>query len=125
MTKQILAIISSRGEEHTYHLVRVLEAKMQEFGESEVEYCILEEVALHLCRRCYACITRGEEHCPFRDERSSIEERMLDADGVIFAAPNAVSNMRLLVDSGAYELNNMGDLAMLTVAIARLTASRP
>jgi NAD(P)H-dependent FMN reductase len=79
---------------------------MKEFGEAEVEYCVLEEAALHLCRRCYACISRGEEYCPFQDERAAIEERMLDADGVIFAAPNAVSNipwlMKNFMDRFAY-----------------------
>jgi hypothetical protein len=34
------------------------------------------------------CFAKGEEHCPLRDDRDVLIEKMMASDGVVFASPN-------------------------------------
>jgi multimeric flavodoxin WrbA len=67
--------------------VKKIEEFMQSAGDVEFEYLILKDANLLQCRGCYVCIMEGEDHCPFKDESSAIEQKMHAADGVIFATP--------------------------------------
>ena len=40
------------------------------------------------CRGCKLCVDKGEEFCPFRDDRDLLIENMMTSDGVVFASPN-------------------------------------
>lgn len=94
---KILVIMGSPREGNTYRAVKKIEEFMQSKGDVEFEYLMLKDVNLSQCRGCYACIMEGEDHCPFKDESSVIEQKMHSADGVVFATPVYVMNVSALM----------------------------
>jgi multimeric flavodoxin WrbA len=68
---------------------------------------MLGELNLGQCKGCYACIARGEDKCPLKDDRDLVVNEMLDADGVIFASPVYVNHisglMKCFIDRIGYE----------------------
>lgn len=61
---------------NTYRAVKKIEESMQSMGNVEFEYLMLKDANLSQCRGCYMCIMEGEEHCPFKDESSVLEQKM-------------------------------------------------
>ena len=104
---KVLAIMGSpRVRGNTYKVTKILEERMGSAGDVEFEYLFLREANLKTCLGCRACMERGEEFCPLKDDRAAIEEKMLAADGVIFASPTYVGNvsglMKNFIDRFAY-----------------------
>lgn len=104
---KILAIMGSpKGKGDGYKIVQHIESVMKESGEIEFEYLFLKDVNLELCRGCFTCISKGEEKCPLKDERSQIEKQILSVDGVILISPGYVGNvtwlMKNFIDRFAY-----------------------
>lgn len=103
---KILAIMGSWRKGNTYHAVRRIEENMNKTGNVDFEYLFLKDVNLAACKGCTTCILKGEQRCPLKDDRESIERRLLEADGVIFASPNYASNvsglMKTFIDRFAY-----------------------
>lgn len=104
----LLAIIGS-GRKHgnTYHAVQGLEKQLKALDASlTVEYLNLSEVTIQPCLGCRACFDQGEARCPRKDDVPMIAEKMLQADGVIFATPSYVctlsGQMKTLLDRLAY-----------------------
>ena len=54
----------------------------------------------------FTCISKGEEHCPLRDDRDCIVQKIESSDGVILASPNYAANvswlMKNCIDRFAY-----------------------
>jgi multimeric flavodoxin WrbA len=79
---------------------------IQAMGEVEFEYLWLKDAGLADCKGCTVCFLKGEQRCPLKDGRAEIEQKMLAADGVIFASPNYASNvsglMKTFIDRFAY-----------------------
>ncbi|TCL62315.1 multimeric flavodoxin WrbA [Hydrogenispora ethanolica] len=85
---KVLAVVgTTRKRGDNYHVIREIEASLRRMGGVEVEYLFLSEFELGFCLGCCACIFKGEEHCPKRALTRQIEGKMLEADGVILAAP--------------------------------------
>ncbi|MGI5819098.1 MAG: flavodoxin family protein [Armatimonadota bacterium] len=105
----ILAIMGSPRKGDTYHLTRQIEATMSGLGDVGFDYLWLRDADLRMCRGCCACFERGEEHCPLDDDRAEIEQRILAANGVIFASPvyalGMTALMKNLLDRFAYALH--------------------
>ena len=105
-TMSILAVIGSARKGNTYKTVKTIEENLKLLGNVNVEYLFLKEVDLKGCIGCTNCLVRGEDICPLKDERESIEQKMLHADGLIFASPNYVCNvsslMKNFIDRFAY-----------------------
>ncbi len=105
---RVLAIMGSPRRGDTFHLTQQIEATMSGLGDVEFDYLWLGDADLRMCRGCYACLERGEQHCPLDDDRAEIEERILDADGVIFASPvyamSMTAQMKTLLDRLAYAM---------------------
>jgi multimeric flavodoxin WrbA len=104
---KILAIIGSpRGKGNCYKLTRKVEEKMSLLGNVEFEYLFLKDVDLKPCRGCGLCYLKGENLCPLKDDRASVEQKMAEADGVVFATPTYVLNvsgiMKNFIDRFAY-----------------------
>lgn len=72
----------------TWAAVQKFESRLKESLEIEFENIFLKDVDLKLCRGCFLCLTKGEEYCPNKDDRAMLVEKMMNADGVIFATPN-------------------------------------
>jgi hypothetical protein len=103
---KVIAIIGSPRKGNTYRAIRRIEENMKTTGDVEFEYLWLKDAGLANCKGCTVCFPKGEQRCPLKDGRAEIEQKMLAADGVIFASPNYVSNvsglMKTFIDRFAY-----------------------
>lgn len=97
----VLAIMGSPNKKgHTYQVTREVESAMQALGEVEFTYLFLRDVNLEPCRGCFQCVTKGEQHCPIKDDdREAIVQQMAAVDGVILASPNYVGAVSGLTKS--------------------------
>ncbi len=86
--KRVTAFVGSARKQHTYAAVRQLLDNLRSLGEVEDEIIALSDYRLNTCRGCRLCFAKGEEFCPFKDDRDLLIEKMRSADGVIFASPN-------------------------------------
>jgi len=87
--KTVTAFVgSARKRGLTYIATRQFLDNLQSFGDVQGEIVFLSEYNLGVCRGCKACFLRGEERCPFKDDRDVLIEKMMASDGVIFASPN-------------------------------------
>ena len=53
-----------------------------------MEYVWLKDSNLQQCKGCFVCLTKGEESCSLKDDRDQLVQKLHEADGVVFAAPN-------------------------------------
>jgi multimeric flavodoxin WrbA len=95
---KILAIIGSpRGKGNTYRTVRKVEERMKAQGDIQFDYLFLKDANLQSCKGCNICLLKGEDRCPLKDDRADIDQRMREADGVVFASPTYVLNVTALM----------------------------
>lgn len=103
---KILVIVGSPLKGNTYLAAKKIEEFMRSMGNVEFEYLMLKDVNLSQCRGCFVCFLNGEEYCPCKDDAHLIEQKMHDADGVIFATPvygmNVSALMKLFIDRLSY-----------------------
>jgi len=81
---KILAICGSPRKGNSY---KALSEIRDIFPHIDYEILHLNNMNLNLCKGCYGCVIRGEEKCPLKDDRDMIIEKMMEADGIIFASP--------------------------------------
>jgi NAD(P)H-dependent FMN reductase len=97
---------SPRGKGSGYRVVQLIEKRMKAMGEVEFEYLFLKDANLQPCKGCYACIPKGEDKCPLKDDRAKIGQMILASDGVILSTPGYVQNvswlMKNFIDRFAY-----------------------
>jgi multimeric flavodoxin WrbA len=86
--KKVTAFVGSARKGHTYDATAQFLGKLQSLGDVEVEVVRLSDYRLGVCKGCQVCFLRGEEHCPLRDDRDLLIEKMMASDGVVFASPN-------------------------------------
>ncbi len=104
---KILAVIGSpKGKGSGHEIVRMIEDRMKAMGDVEFSYLFLRDANLKLCTGCYTCMAKGEEKCPIKDDRATIENMLLATDGVILSSPMYVLNvswlMKNFIDRFAY-----------------------
>ncbi len=89
---KIIAIIGSpRKKGNTYGVVEKIRLQLKKYNNDiDFEYIFLADQNIQLCKGCFACIARGADMCPLKDDRNAIEKKILDSDGVIVAAPSYV-----------------------------------
>ncbi len=85
---KITAIIGSARKKHSYKAAATFLDKMKTFGDIDYELVALSDYNLEICRGCKLCLDRGEEHCPMKDERDLLLEKLEQSDGIIFVSPN-------------------------------------
>ncbi len=91
---KILAIMGSpRKMGNTYKVTKKVEECMRQMGDVEFEYVFLKDLQLGQCLGCQSCFERGEDTCPLKDDRAMLEEKMHQADGVVFASPTYAFNV--------------------------------
>ena len=86
--KRIVAFVGSARKGHTYDAVVQFLGNLQSMGDIEYEIVRLSDYRLGVCRGCKVCFVKGEEHCPLKDDRDLLIEKIMASDGVIFATPN-------------------------------------
>lgn len=104
---KVIAIMGSpRGKGAGYKIVKKIEDRVKAMGDVEFEYIFLKDANLKPCMGCFNCVTKGEDKCPLKDDRAAIEQKMLEADGVILSSPGYVQNvsglMKNFMDRFAY-----------------------
>jgi multimeric flavodoxin WrbA len=80
---------SPRSRGNTMKVVSRIEEQMKQLSPEETfEYVHLGQVSLELCRGCYQCLALGEDRCPIKDARAELEQKMREADALVFACPH-------------------------------------
>jgi len=59
----------------------------------EFDYVCLSDMNLSVCRGCRICFTKGEEHCPLKDNLADLISRLKAADGIILGSPVYVEDV--------------------------------
>lgn len=85
---KVTAFIGSGRKGHSYHATEKFLQNLQSLGNVEYEMVRLCEYNIGICKGCRICFDKGEELCPFKDDRDVLIEKMKNSDGVIFASPN-------------------------------------
>ena len=86
--KKVTAFVGSARKGNTYDAVVQFLGNLKAMGDIETEIVRLSEYKLGVCRGCRLCFDKGEEHCPYKDDRDVLIEKMIASDGVVFASPN-------------------------------------
>jgi multimeric flavodoxin WrbA len=86
--KKVIAFVGSARKGHTHDAVMQFLDNLQSLGDVEVEIVRLSDYRIETCKGCCVCFRRGEEHCPLKDDRDLLIEKMMASDGVVFASPN-------------------------------------
>lgn len=104
--KRVTAFIGTASRKATYQAVREFEKDLKQYGDIEFEYVFLDEYNLEFCKGCKVCFDKGEEFCPFKDDRDILLQKMEHSDGVIFATPSYAfqvsARMKNLLDRIAF-----------------------
>jgi multimeric flavodoxin WrbA len=85
---KVTAFVGSARKRHTYHAAEQLIRNLQSFGNVECEIVMLSDYHIEVCRGCKLCLDKGEERCPFKDDRDELIEKINNSDGVVLASPN-------------------------------------
>lgn len=85
--KRVLAINGSPRDGNTLAALREAEKVLTGDGDIEFELIKLHEMDISMCSGCFACLKHGIGKCPLNDDMPDILERMMSADGIIFASP--------------------------------------
>ena len=86
--KQVTAFVGSARKKHTYDAAVQFLNNLQSMGDVETEIVRLSDYRIEACRGCKVCFEKGEEHCPLKDDRDVLIEKIMASDGVVFASPN-------------------------------------
>lgn len=105
-TKKILVIMGSPRKGNTFRACEELMEQMQRHLPVAFEYLWLKDADLAPCKGCLSCFTHGEGRCPNRDDAPAIEQKMHEADGVVFATPvyafSVTGQMKIFIDRLSY-----------------------
>ena len=85
---KVTAFVGSARKKHTYNATKQFLEKLQSLGNVEYEIVMLSDYKLGTCKGCMQCLNKGEELCPFKDDRDKLMQKIIDSDGIIFATPN-------------------------------------
>ncbi len=80
---KVTAFIGSGRKRYTYNASEKFLKNLSSFGNIEYELVMLNDYNLGTCKGCKLCLDKGEELCPFKDDRDILIEKMENSDGVI------------------------------------------
>ena len=129
--KKVLVISGSpRPTGNTYKIAKLIEEQMAAMGDLEFEHLSLNKLDLKFCRGCLACMKKGEEKCPCKDDSIMLRDKMLSADGILFISPVYVHTVSALMknfyDRFAYLCHQprFRDKAAMFVVTTELTGGK-
>ncbi|MBI9013219.1 MAG: NAD(P)H-dependent oxidoreductase [Clostridiales bacterium] len=87
--KNILVVSgSARKNGNTMSMVKIIQEEMERLDtDVAFEYLYLIDQKLDYCIGCSICLRKGGHNCPLKDDKEMILEKMIQADGIIFASP--------------------------------------
>ena len=86
--KKVIAFVASARKKHTHGAAVQFLSNLQSMGDIECEIVRMSDYRIEACRGCKVCFDKGEEHCPLKDDRDVLIEKMMASDGVVLASPN-------------------------------------
>lgn len=86
--KKVTAFIGTAQRQATYEAVREFEKNLKQEGEIDFETVFLSDYRLEFCLGCKLCFDKGEGHCPLKDDRDILLEKLERSDGIILATPS-------------------------------------
>ena len=86
--KKVVAIVGTARKRSTHNAVLQFLKNLQSLGDVKYEVVAINAYRLDMCRGCKLCFNKGEEHCPLKDDRDVLIEKLMASDGVVFASPN-------------------------------------
>ncbi len=102
---RILLISSSPHKEKSHTFILAKEVLKGFSGAVKTEVIHLCDFKIEFCRHCESC-HRKIMRCPINDDVGMILEKMLEAEGIIFASPNYINqitaSMKTLWDRAAH-----------------------
>ncbi len=96
---KILALNGSyRTNGNTAQILGLIEEQMRQVADQVDETLVykivnLGHLNLQMCRGCRICFTKGEDHCPLKDDLLAVKSEIKDADAVILASPVYVDDV--------------------------------
>lgn len=106
---KVTAIMGSPHKGNGYKIVRTIESELKLLGDVDFQYIFLSSANLQMCKGCFTCIAKGEQFCPLKDDKQSIEQQLLNSDGIILSSPGYAWNvsglMKNFIDRFAYSLH--------------------
>lgn len=84
---KVIVLMGSPRKKDSYNVCKVIEEKVTKNYPIEFEYIFLRDYAIEDCRGCEMCFKKSEKLCPCKDDLYKIKEKLLNADGIIFASP--------------------------------------
>ncbi len=84
---KLLVILGSPRKGESYWGVSQVEKQLRTHPDVEVEYLALKDMNIKDCLGCHACILKGESKCPLKDDTALLQQKMMEADGVIITSP--------------------------------------
>jgi len=84
---KILVVYGSPRKGEGFKGASLIEQQLSTHPDVEMEHLWLRDMDIKDCRGCHLCILKGETHCPLQDETALLQQKMLDADGVLFTTP--------------------------------------
>jgi multimeric flavodoxin WrbA len=119
---KVVAVQGSPHKGNTHDRVERFRQTLESLGDVEFEHIQLKDAHLEPCCGCFQCFARGEEVCPFKDDRAEIERRLGEADAVVFATPvysmHVSYLMKTFVDRMAYTFHRPRYFGKYAVGLA-------
>lgn len=83
---KIVILMGSPRKQDSLKVCNEIEAKL---GSNNInyDYIFLKDYEIQDCRGCGLCFKKSEKLCPCNDDLTIIREKLLEADGIIFATP--------------------------------------
>lgn len=131
---RILALLGShRRLGNSEVLLREVVGEIQRQG-AEVEALRLTELSIQACRGCMGCVFGKKGGCSIDDDMATLVEKIIDADGLIVAAPTYVLSpaaiVKMVIDRFLMVTHRLSQVygkprAAVTISVAGLAPWNP
>ncbi len=84
---KIIVLMGSPRKKDSYNVCKLIQGKSMKSCTIEFEYIFLKDYVIEDCIGCDMCFKKSENLCPCEDDLHKIKEKILNADGIVFASP--------------------------------------
>ncbi|WPC43708.1 flavodoxin family protein [Clostridium sp. JS66] len=84
---KVIVLMGSPRKKDSYNVCKLIEEILQKKCTAEFEYVFLKDYMIEDCKGCDMCFKKSENLCPCKDDVPRIKEKLLNADGIVFATP--------------------------------------
>ncbi len=84
---KLLVILGSPRKGESFWGITRMEEQWKTYPDVEIEHISLKDLNIKDCLGCHACIFHGETMCPLKDDTALLQQKMMEADGVVITSP--------------------------------------